>query len=826
MRILCTLPVFALAAPALAAETAAPPVSTESDTADGTMPVGDEIVVVATRFKGQVVAPQRPVITLDAPDIAAYGASSLDELVGLIAPQTGSGRGRGDGRPVFLLNGRRVSNFRELRSIPPEAIRRLEVLPEEVALRYGYPPDQRVVNFILQDNFRLTTATAAHDRPTLGGFSATRLEATLLRLSGPRRLNLAATYQRTTALTEAERSVLQPPANRPTVAGDPDPAAFRSLIDASRGVFIDGNWSTGLGGENSGGSITLTGGYTRRDTRALRGLDTVLLTAPSGATAVRALADPLVTNTHQDTVEAGATLNMALGGWQLTGTLNSSLDSTRTQGDRRADTTPLVAAAAIGGLAITGPLPALVLAGSDRAEARSLTLNSLVTLAGQPFRLPAGEAALTVKAGYAYVHTRSTDTRGRGPTVLTRGDLSTGVNLALPLTSRRERFLDAIGDVSLDVSAGLDRLSDFGTLVDWSAGLTWNPTPRLGLQASWIVNEQAPTLAQLGGPTILAFNVPIFDFSRSEAALVTITSGGNPTLRKQSQRDLKLSANWQLPFLERSNLLLEYFRNRSDDVTQSFPLLTPAIEAAFPGRAVRDASGRLISIDRRPVTFSQTESARLRWGINLSGRIGAEAAARSGGGALGGRGRAGGVGRPGGGGPGVGAMPGMMGREGGRGGRWNLSLTHTLRLDERVRVSPAGPSLDLLGGDALAAGGVARHTLSLDGGAFYQGLGLRVNGSWSAPVRVSATGAPGSSDLRFGSVFDLDLRAFVDFDRRPKLIAKAPFLKGARLTFKVQNLLNSRQKVTDAVRAVPLAYQPDYLDPRGRMIGVDFRKTF
>jgi hypothetical protein len=53
-----------------------------------------------------------------------------------------------------------------------------------------------------------------------------------------------------------------------------------------------------------------------------------------------------------------------------------------------------------------------------------------------------------------------------------------------------------------------------------------------------------------------------------------------------------------------------------------------------------------------------------------------------------------------------------------------------------------------------------------------------------------------------------------------------PFLKGSRLSFVVDNVLDSRQRVTDAGGAVPMSYQPDYLDPRGRYWGIDFRKVF
>ena len=478
----------------------------------------------------------------------------------------------------------------------------------------------------------------------------------------------------------------------------------------------------------------------------------MLLTAPGGATAVRSFGGPLTTRRHEDTLASGVTLNKPLGAWQLTGTVDASYDDTRQQIDRRTATSALVAAAAAGSLPIAGPLPALPGAGRDLADIRALGLTSLATLAGKPFSLPAGDASLTAKAGYAYSNSRSSDTRtAAGDVTLTRGDASAGLNLALPLTSRREGFLDALGDFTANLSAGVDRLSDFGTLTDWSTGLTWNPTATLNLQASYIVNEAAPTLAQLGGPTVLTYNVPVYDFTLGQAALVTVVNGGNLALLKEKQRDLKLALNWQLPFLQRSNLIVEYFRNRSNDVTESFPLLTPATEAAFPGRVVRGAAGQLVSIDRRPVTFSEERSSSMRWGFNLSGRIGSDARAgggRGGGGGAG-PGGSGGGGPPGGaeGGPppggGGGGPPGFMGRGGPRGGRWNLAVYHTWRFTDQVTIAPGGPVLDLLNGDATGAGGTPRHVVRFEGGAFYKGFGLRLDGVWNSPTRVLASGIPG-----------------------------------------------------------------------------------
>lgn len=818
MRPLVLIPLVFAAAPAFAEEDAlsagAQPVSGVAAGQDGgveDVPTDEdlqsddrEILVIARRLPGQVDAPQPPIQTLDEEDIQAYGAGSIAELITALTPQTGSGRGRGGGFPVMLINGRRISNFREMRDLPPEAIRRLEILPEEVALRYGYQPNQRVVNFILKDHFASKTLAGEYDQPTRGGNSDQELETGLFKIDKQNRLNLTGKFNNTTLLTEGERGVIQ---QVPAAPGAPDPADYRSLIGEARSYALNGTWSTGSGVGQQATSLTINGAVTRNDSRSLNGIQSI---RPDGTV------DPLTTTTNATTLETGLGYNKPLGKWNLTATLDGSYGDTRTRVDQP-------------------------VGGAERARTQNYGMTSLLTLMGRPVTLPAGDATLTVKAGYAY--SRSDNESSRPDNIdssLTRNDFSTGVNLALPLTSRRDDVLAAVGDLSLNFSAGLNHLSDFGYLTDWSAGVTWSPTEKLGLQASYIVNEAAPSLAQLGSPTLTSLNVPVYDFTRGENVLVTVINGGNPDLKRETQRDIKLSANWQLPFLSNSNLIVEYFRNRSSDVTQSFPLLTPEIEAAFPGRVVRDAGGRIVSIDRRPVTFSEVNSSRLRWGFNISGTIGKPQPTGRGGfpgmagqrppgvggpGAGGGRFPGGGMGRGGGGGfRGGGPMGGPMGGNGQ--GRWNLSLYHTIEFTNTVLVAPGGPVLDLLGGDALTAGGVARHGLELEGGLFHKGFGLRVTGNWSSPVTVRSTGTPTSSDLRFGSVTKLNLRAFVNFDQKPKLIKDMPFLKGMRLSLKVDNLLDSRQRVTDQTGAVPLSYQPDYRDPQGRVIGIDLRKMF
>ncbi|MGT2513958.1 hypothetical protein ACVOMT_06585 [Sphingomonas panni] len=55
---------------------------------------------------------------------------------------------------MFLLNGRRISGYREIWTLPPEALERTEVLSEQDAARFGFAPTVRVVNFVLKPQFR------------------------------------------------------------------------------------------------------------------------------------------------------------------------------------------------------------------------------------------------------------------------------------------------------------------------------------------------------------------------------------------------------------------------------------------------------------------------------------------------------------------------------------------------------------------------------------------------------------------------------------------------------------------------------------------------
>ena len=270
----------------------------------------------------------------------------------------------------------------------------------------------------------------------------------------------------------------------------------------------------------------------------------------------------------------------------------------------------------------------------------------------------------------------------------------------------------------------------------------------------------------------------------------------------------------------------------------SFPSITPDLEAAFPERFTRDATGRLLAIDARPVNFASAESENIRWGFNLFKPVGQPTPGAAGGP---GGGRAGGG--PGGGGPGGGGGMMRFGGPGGGGpggpgggapsfrvqpgqGILQLSVYHTWRLTDEITVRKGLPVLDQLDGSAIGArGGQARHEVQVNGSYFKDGLGVRFNAAWKASTWVNG-GATGGQTLYFSDLATVGVNVFANFavPARKKAVERFPILKGAQVSLNFDNLLDAKQTVRDQNGVTPQAYQRDYLDPLGRTVRFSFRK--
>lgn len=859
----------------------------------------DDDTIIVRAVRGAVDTDIPALQEFNTEDIASLGAGSLEELIEAIAPQASSGRGRGSGRPIFLLNGQRISSFRELRDLPPEAIQRVQIFPEELALQYGFSADQRVINFILVDNFNAFTGELEYGEATQGGRGQGEIEGTFTRIQKGGRLNIDVEYSRSTALTEDERNIIQPdnPQADLLVATDPDNiGAFRTLLPENETIEANASYGKEIA---TATRLQLNASFTDSNALGLNGLNTAIFDLPANSpfnnggvdqSVLRIIAAPrpLEQRTNSQTIaaSAGLTGNIKRANWSLTADYQRA--ETDTIIDQTADFAALQAQIDAGlidplaaGLGADLPPP-----GQDFAQSilETLTLNANVR--SQIAYLPSGPVNLTLNAGLVDLglDTENIIAGIASEASLQRTEVSGSINLTIPL-SERGGVVPAIGALSIDGNIGFQNLSDFGSLLNYGFGLNWGPSEELSFQASFIGSQAAPTISQLGNPIIVTPNVPIFDFATNSTVFASVISGGNADLLQEERRDVRISANYRPASIPGLTVNAEFFRNRSFNTANNFPTFTPEIEAAFPDRIVRDGAGSLISLDRRPVNFGEVQSDSLRYGVIFFKRFGSEG--RPGG--FGGRGG----GRPGGSGRGAGsdgssgarpatgngpptqaaATPaqqnseadqtpnnpqgsgqdaekdtgqnteqnadqnserqrpagraGFFGSQPGS-GRWNLSVFHRIRFNENVLIAPGIAALDLLNGSSVSGStGAIRHSVELEGGWFKDGLGFRVEGNFDGASQVDGGGLnTGSPTLDFGAIATFNLRTFLNFDNREKITNALPFLRGSRLSLRINNVFDAQQDVRDQDGNVPLQFQPAFRDPLGRFVELSWRKRF
>ena len=809
----------------------------------------EAIVVVGQRPRGAVIGDIPPENVLDARDIRSTGATSISELLDSVAAQTGSARGRSGGRPILLLNGQRISGFRELRDLPPEAIERMEILPEEVALKYGYAADQRVVNIVLRRRFNSTQIEAGGRIATDGEYASGRAEVGKLTLREGTRTSLNARVEGNDSLLESERDIaLQPVASLPDAV---DPRPFRTLVGASQLARITATHNRPIFGDVS---ATITGEAEHRQGRSRFGVPTGRLTETDGDTILRAfLGDPLTRETSSDSLGLGFALNATRGKWRLSSTGNADWSRSLSYADRGPDLsaiqTQINAGAAIDPLGDLGPLDDLQ---RDRGRSTRSSLDLDATATGPLFALPAGAANATFRIGGSSTDLDS-ESRRRGLTTKSDPgrDIAEGsVSLDLPIAKRDS----AIGRLGANLNAEVSRLSDFGSLTTLGGGLNWSPKSNLNLLASYTREDGPPSLQQLGDPLLDTDNVPFFDAKRGETVNVTTTTGGNPALDADRRSVFKLGGNWKPS--EKIDLRLrgEFVHQSIDRPQIGFPAATPALEAAFPNRFVRDLDDdTLISVDLRPVNARRSTRDTIRYGFDFTKPLGSKrpspaqiaelrgrfarqnpgtvppggatrradsppagtptqptAGTDAPGGPRGG-GRRGGVGG------------GMFG--GRNGGRLTLSATHTVTLTDKLDIGPGIEPLDYLDGEALGStGGRPAHVVEVEGGYYNNGLGVRLTADWRSATRVD--GGITGEGLRFSDLATFDLRLFANLGERFELVSKHPFFRGSSVRLEVNNIFNARPNVRDAAGIVPFAYQADRLEPIGRTVGISFRKLF
>ena len=807
----------------------------------------DTTEIIVRGQRGSAVATVEPLATLNSDDLGATGATTISELLRLIRPLTQSADGSD---PIFLLNAQRTSGYEEISALPPEAIDKVEVLPETEALRFGYPPTRRVVNFVTKRHFEQIEIKGAVGTTTRGGGGTATGNLNVTHLHDDGRFTLALEKRHTSSLLQSQRHLLPDPdilfddignvtgpafgeidpalsqaagagvtvapvpakeadrgdlsayvgdANRPRLF---DLGPYRMLVPRNEAWKAEAVAANRIAGSVSG-SLNLTA--ERSTERADYGPVAATLTIPASnphspfsntVLLHRYLTevDPQLFLQTTTTLHGGGTVRGALSGWMWDLTAAVDQKSVSSTTDRGIDLSAANAAIASGANPFA-PLDPSLLAGRfiDRSRLRTRTMNSKLVATGKPLRLPAGQVTVPGTMEAEHLSAMSA-TRGANPfdLRLARTRAEAGAAVDVPLTSTREDFLPAVGDVSVNGSLYVRRISGgFGLLRDRTMGLTWTPVKGVQLLVQDKHSASAPDMEKLASPVVQVDNYTVFDFATGRSEAVTVTQGGNLDLLAEHRHAWSIGLSLK-PFSKGDTGINATFqdidiRNQTGDIYA----VSPEVEAIFPDRFVRDSSGRLIAVTFQPTNFHRERQRTLKLTLSTSGSVGRKHGSADGGDKSKGDGRA----------------------------HYYAGAGPVLWFSDRLQLRPGTPALDLLRGDTVKGWGMPRLTSYFYGGIGYLGNGLSIGGWYQGASRVRSDNP--ASDLFFSGIFKLNLGAYISVHH---FLPKQGWTRHVQLKVDVENVTDAHQHVHDGNGRTPNRFQPDYLDPIGRTVKLTLRK--
>jgi len=314
----------------------------------------DEVVVTAQAVPGAVIGDIPPENQLNPRDIASYGVSTVNDLLSEISDQTQSEQGRDSSSgPIILVNGKRVSGVNEIGDFPTESILCVDILPEEVALKYAYGAQQKVVNIILRRRLQAKVANLDGGASAAGGGENSTGDLSDTRIRDNARINIVGRVKSQAALRESDRGV----SSTAGTVSDPngaigDDSDARTLKPATRAYSLNGVLAHTLSDAITA-SFNATASY--QTSRALNGYPDSDLQVPASSPFALNDSDTIVDRflsddaLHQDIdtakAHAGVTLNADLPRkWRLSVIGAYDHVDTRTQTHRGYDVATLQAA--------------------------------------------------------------------------------------------------------------------------------------------------------------------------------------------------------------------------------------------------------------------------------------------------------------------------------------------------------------------------------------------------------------------------------------------------------------------------------------------------
>ena len=755
------------------------------------------IIVTARRWGQADIASETD---LDEDRIAAYGANTIGELIENITPLIGGTRDT----PILLVNGRRIGSATEITGYPPEALNRLAILPPEAAARYGYAAGQRVVNLELKKNFASTDVDAGFAIPVAGGRTSSQLSAARSIIDGDTRWNIQLRGSADTPLLKSERDV---PVR-------PDVAAILPSIEAAEGYSIEPNRFETLAAKmhslnlNMGVvrpvgnfflSLNANAGVNRTTQRTGMPLASIIVPATGGHEIFYRLVGDRALASRQRSTNFGASASLSgpIAGWQANFSASFSGSRNSNANDTGYDSGDLQQRVDAGDPSFdpSGPWPFMPLL-TDRNRSRSQIIGATFNASRSIFKLPAGEANTNVTVNASQSRSRFRALAATAGTVsqdrFASNQLDGRWSLTVPIANRALGVLAPLGDLGVDLSMEFGKASRTRTRYKWDAGVRWTPFPFVDFRASLGHENAEPLFEQLYGPRIEVIT-RLFDFAQQEYVQPISIFGGNPDLEGGSIHNLSVSAMMR-PFNgDLATFNVEYRRRAARGGIASLPTLTPDVEAIFPERVARDASGRLISIDARPINISNDLTESITSGVTLLYTARQKTPA---------------------------AEPLPPGSQ--RPWTFSLSIIHNWQLASEMIIRPDFPVLD-----RLRDSGQPRHNVTLNLAAGRRGMGVSLNGSWNGAARIrSGDATGGATEFRYPSWVRFNLGLFAEPEHWGVALRERAWMTNLRISLDVQNILNGFREVSVVGATTRRDLTRDEIDPLGRTIRLSIRKQF
>jgi hypothetical protein len=796
----------------------------------------------------QVIVGLQPEDELDENDIAAYGANTLGEVIGEVSDEIDPLR-QGT---VVLINGKLANGMGDVSDLPAEAASRIQVLPPAVAARLGQSSTRRVINVVIKPDLAQITANGEAGWSTRGDAFRGQAELNLLKLQNNNRRSLVLRAQRIDPLLESDRGIVTATSGSGfatagnvvgIAGGEIDPALsalaghvvsqvgipastttptlaqfaananainttstspFRTLVSGVDRYTANGNITQILGPNTR---LVLTAEFNHSQSHSLNGLPEVSLTVPAGspyspfgrAALVHYLGpDPLEGTYRNTSINVAGTLNTTVAKFDVTAQATYIHSSTRGVTDIDYDLATLQSGINAGTVNPFSGITATQLGALRESVSRSTTDTgqAQVTANGTLFPVPAGDVGITASVLGRFDQVSSSTT---GAAVFandfSRAEVTANGDLQIPLTKPES----AIGELTADVNGAISHVRDAGTVYAFGGNLSWRPSRTVNLNVNYADREIPTSPSQLNDPVVVTENYRVFDFIRDETVLVRLLTGGNPALLKQDRRTLSIEGTLRPWATYDFTINAGYFIDRGRNSVTSLPPPSAEVQAAYPDRYLRDAGGRLILVDARPVSFLREDSEQFRWGFSYRHTFGRSEV----------------IGED---------TNAPIDPSKGRGVRVNLSANHVWVLSSTRQARATLPVVDLLNGGVVGyGGGTIRHAVNWNAGLVTRGVGLQLSGQWRGPSFVTTGTAAAPDRLDFDSRMVVNARLFANMG---PLLPDQTWAKGLRFSLQVANMFDSKQQVRDSAGLTPLSYQPFLLDPLGRSFTIGIRKVF